>query len=65
MFKLGAVEFFITFTDDHAIYGYIYLMRHKSETFEKFRQFKYKTKKRLGKNIKALRSDQGGEYLSG
>ena len=29
-------EYFITFTDDYSGYGYVYLMRYKSETFEKF-----------------------------
>ena len=40
-------------------------MHHKSEAFEKFRQFKSETEKQLGKNIKSLRSDRGGEYLLG
>ena len=26
-------------TDDLSRYGYIYLMKHKSETFEKFKEF--------------------------
>ena len=34
---LGGFEYFITFTDDHSRYGFIYLMHHKSEAFEKFR----------------------------
>ena len=32
-------EYFVTFTDDASRYGYVYLMRHKSETFEKFKEF--------------------------
>jgi hypothetical protein len=32
-------QYFITFTDDFSRYGYIYLMRHKSESFEKFKEF--------------------------
>lgn len=39
-------------------------MKHKLETFEKFRDFKNKVKNDLGKSIKAIRSDRGGEYLS-
>ena len=39
-------------------------MRHKSESFEKFKEFKNEVQNQLGKNIKALRSDRGGEYLS-
>ena len=30
----GSYQYFITFTDDFSRYGYIYLMRHKSESFE-------------------------------
>jgi hypothetical protein len=29
-------RYFITFTDDYSRYDYVYLMRHKSESFEKF-----------------------------
>jgi hypothetical protein len=29
-------RYFVTFTDVLSRYGYIYLMKHKSETFEKF-----------------------------
>ena len=32
----GGYEYFITFTDDYSRYGYVYLMHHKSEAFEKF-----------------------------
>ena len=41
-----------------------YLMSHKSESFEKFREFHSKVENQFGKKIKALRSDRGGEYLS-
>ena len=58
-------DYFITFTDDYSRYGYIYLMRHKSEAFEKFQEFKAEAEKQLGLCIKQLRSDRGGEYLFG
>ena len=35
----GGFQYFITFTDDFSRFGYIYLMRHKSESFEKFKEF--------------------------
>ena len=35
----GGYHYFLTFTDDLSRYGYIYLMKHKSETFEKFKEF--------------------------
>jgi hypothetical protein len=36
----GGFQYFITFIDDFSRYRYIYLMRHKSESFEKFKEFK-------------------------
>lgn len=60
----GRFYYFITFTDDFSRYGYVYLMRHKSESFEKFKEFKNEVQNQFGKSIKALRSDRGGEYLS-
>ena len=61
----GGYEYFVTFTDDYSRYGFIYLMRQKSETFDKFREYKAKAEKHLGVHIKQLQSNRGGEYLSG
>ena len=36
----GGYEYFITFIDDYSRYGNIYLMRHKSEAFDKFKEYK-------------------------
>ena len=60
----GGFSYSVTFTDDLSRYGYIYLMRHKLETFEKFKEFKSEVENQLGKKIKTLRSDRDGEYLS-
>ncbi|KAK9044560.1 hypothetical protein V6N11_058458 [Hibiscus sabdariffa] len=57
-------HYFITFTDYFSRYGYIYLMRHKSEALEKFKEFRNEVQNQHRKSIKALRSDRGGEYLS-
>ena len=45
-------------------YGYIYLMKHKSETFEKFKKLQSEVENHRDKKIKFLRSDRGDEYLS-
>ena len=60
----GGYHYFLTFTDDLNGYGYIYLMKHKSETFEKFKEFQSEVVNHHNKKIKFLRSDSGGEYLS-
>jgi hypothetical protein len=60
----GGYRYFVTFTDDLSRYGYIYLMKHKSETFEKFKEFQSEVENHRNRKIKFLRSDRGGEYLS-
>ena len=39
-------------------------MKHKSEIFEKFKEFQSEVENHRNKKIKFLRSDHGGEYLS-
>ena len=60
----GRYHYFLTFIDDLSRYGYIYLMKHKFETFEKFKEFQSEVENHRNKKIKFLRSDRGGEYLS-
>ncbi|GJS76010.1 retrotransposon protein, putative, ty1-copia subclass, partial [Tanacetum coccineum] len=57
-------SYFITFTEGYSRYGYIYLLKHKHEVFETFKVFKNEEENQLGKTIKALLSDKGGEYIS-
>ena len=60
----GGYHYFLTFTDDLSRYGYIYLMKHTSETFEKFKEFQSEMENHRNKKLKFLRSDRRGEYLS-
>ena len=39
-------------------------MHHNFDSFKKFKEYRTEVKKQLGKPIKAIWSDQGGEYLS-
>ncbi|KAI5334757.1 hypothetical protein L3X38_024890 [Prunus dulcis] len=60
----GRFSYFVTFTNDYSRLGYVYLIKYKSEAFEKFKEFKNEVEKQTGKSIKILRSDREGEYLS-
>ena len=51
----GGYRYFLTLTDDLSRYGYIYLMKHKSETFEKFKEFQSEVENHRNKKIKFLR----------
>ena len=55
----GGYRYFLTFTGELSRYGYIYLMKHKSETFQKFKQFQSEVENHHNKKIKFLRSNQG------
>ena len=46
----GGYCYFLTFTDDLSRYGYIYLMKHKSETIEKFKEFQSEVENHRNKN---------------
>ena len=47
-------RYFLTFTDDLSRYGYIYLMKHKCETFEKFKKLQSEVENHRDKKIKFL-----------
>ena len=50
----GGYHYFITFTDDLRRYGYIYIMKHKSEMFENFKEFQSEVENHRNKKIKFL-----------
>ena len=55
----GKYHYFLTFTDDLSRYGYLYLMKHKSETFEKFKEFQSEVENYRNKKVKFLQFDHG------
>ncbi|GKD34010.1 retrotransposon protein, putative, ty1-copia subclass [Tanacetum coccineum] len=62
MSRQGA-SYFVTFTDNFSRYGYVYLLKDKHEVFETFKVFQKEVENQLGKTIKSLRLDHGGEYV--
>jgi hypothetical protein len=62
--SLGGSIYFLTFIDDYSRKTWVYFLKHKSETFDKFKEFKALVEKQSGLSIKILRSDRGGEYKS-
>ena len=55
-------KYFITFIDDFSRYDYAFLIKEKSDALEMFKVFSTEVEKQLGKVIKIVRSDRGGEY---
>jgi hypothetical protein len=60
----GGYSYFIIFTDDFSRYDDVFLMIHKSESLERFKEFQNEVENQIRKKIKAMRSYHCGEYLS-
>lgn len=60
----GGKSYYCSFTDDHTRYTSLYLQSAKSDTFGSYTTYEAWLKTQHGANIKRLRSDRGGEYLS-
>ena len=62
--SLGGGEYFVTFVDHHTRHVWVYILKHKGEVFQRFQEWKALVEKSSGRKVKALRSDNGGEYTS-
>ena len=57
-------SYMLIFVDDFSIFTWVYFVKHKHEVFAKFRVFKATVESELRRNIKRLRTDNGGEFTS-
>ena len=64
MLTRGEKRYFISFIDDYSCYTYVYLLRTKYETIEKFKEFKKMVENQKKRKNKVLRIDRGDEYFS-
>ncbi|XP_022889256.1 uncharacterized protein LOC111404718 [Olea europaea var. sylvestris] len=55
-------QYFITFINDYSRFGFLYLIHEKSQSLDVFKSFKAEVELQLGKKIKAIKSNRGGEY---
>ena len=62
--SLGKNNYFLLFIDDFSRKTWIYFLKQKSEVFGAFKKFKAFVEKQSDQEIKALRSDRGGEFTS-
>lgn len=58
-------RYVLLFIDDFTRKTHVYFLKNKSETFDKFREYKAEVENETGKSIKVLRSDNGTEYCNG
>lgn len=62
--SLSGSRYFATFLYDKTRYCEIVCLKNKSDIFEKFVEYKTRVEKQTGKKLKAVRANNGREYLS-
>ena len=62
--SLGGAQYFVTFIDDATRKVWVYTIKSKDQTFSYFQRFLSSVENQYGKKVKALRSDNDGEYIS-
>ena len=63
--SLGGNKYFVSFVDEFSKKLWTYPLKAKSEVFDTFKVFKILVEKQLGKSLKIIRTDGGGEFTSG
>ena len=60
----GGKKYFFLVVDDYSRYMWVVLLRSKDEAFEAFKKLKAATEMEHKLNVRALRTDHGGEFTS-
>lgn len=62
--SFGRHAYYVSFIDDFSKFVWIYLLRHKSEVFQCFKDFQCLAERQFNCKIGTVQSDWGGEYQS-
>lgn len=62
--SLGKAKYFATFLDDYSDYSSVVLLKNKSDTYQAIKDTFILLENTTESKVKAVRSDQGGEYIS-
>ena len=62
--SLDGAEYFLTFIDDKTRYVWVYYLQRKDQVFEKFYEWKAMVERSTGQKLKAIHTDNGGEFTS-
>jgi hypothetical protein len=62
--SISGYVYYVSFIDGYSRKTWVYFLKSKDEVFSKFKEFKALIENLSERNIKILRSDNGGEYTS-
>jgi hypothetical protein len=60
--SVGKNQYYVSFIDDFSKFTWIYLLKQKSEIFQRFREFQNLVERLFDRRILAVQTDWGGEY---
>jgi hypothetical protein len=60
--SVGRYKYYVSFIDDYSKFTWIYLIKFKSEVFQKFHEFQALVERLFDRKIIAMQTDWGGEY---
>jgi len=60
--SVGGKKYYVSFIDDFSKFTWIYLLKYKSEVFQKFHEFQSLVERIFNRKIIAMQTDWGGEY---
>jgi hypothetical protein len=60
--SVGGKKYYVSFIDDYNKFTWIYLLKFKSEVFEKFHEFQKLVERLFDRKILTIQTDWGGEY---
>ena len=61
--SINGDKYFMLFIDEYSQMTWVYFLKHKYEAFDMFRAFTKMIDTKMGKRIKILISDRGGEFI--
>jgi transposase InsO family protein len=61
---IGKENYFMMIIDDYSRITWVFFLKEKAEAFENFKKFKALTENQIGKRLKVVRSNRGGEFMS-
>jgi hypothetical protein len=60
--SVGRFKYYVSFINDYSKFTWIYLLKYKSEVFQKFQDFQNLVERLFDRKIIAVQTDWGGEY---
>ena len=62
--SVNGAQYFVTFIDDYSRYTTVFLLKSKDQVYDAFEEYKNSVENKFSSKIKAIRSDNGTEYIN-